>query len=66
MITDDDGTQVRIVCGSFWGKSGQVDGIAAEPVYLDVTRASGTEEDAARGGHAARICICVRGRGEVL
>jgi quercetin 2,3-dioxygenase len=35
-ITDDDGTQVRIVCGSFWGKSGPVDGIAAEPVYLDV------------------------------
>src|SRR6476620_7513668 len=36
-ITDDDGTQVRIVCGSFWGKSGPVDGIAAEPVYLDVS-----------------------------
>jgi redox-sensitive bicupin YhaK (pirin superfamily) len=36
-ITDDDGTLVRIVCGSFWGKSGPVDGIAAEPVYLDVS-----------------------------
>ncbi len=36
-ITDDDGTQVRIVCGNFWGKSGPVDGIAAEPVYLDVS-----------------------------
>ena len=22
LITDDDGTQVRIVCGSFWGKNG--------------------------------------------
>jgi quercetin 2,3-dioxygenase len=36
-ITDDDGTFVRIVCGNFWGKSGPVDGIAAEPVYLDVS-----------------------------
>jgi redox-sensitive bicupin YhaK (pirin superfamily) len=36
-LTDDDGTQVRIVCGSFWGKTGPVDGIAAEPVYLDVS-----------------------------
>lgn len=35
-ITDDDGTSVRIVCGSFWGKKGPVDGIAAEPTYLDV------------------------------
>ncbi len=36
-ITDDDGTQVRIVCGSFWGKRGPVDGIAADPMYIDVT-----------------------------
>jgi redox-sensitive bicupin YhaK (pirin superfamily) len=35
-ITDDDGTQVRIICGSFWGQTGPVDGIAAEPRYLDV------------------------------
>ena len=36
IITDDDGTSVRIICGEFWGKSGPVDGIAAEPQYLDV------------------------------
>ncbi len=36
-ITDDDGTNVRVVCGSFWGKKGPVDGIAADPVYLDVS-----------------------------
>jgi redox-sensitive bicupin YhaK (pirin superfamily) len=35
-VTDDDGTDVRIVCGSFWGQTGPVDGIAAEPIYLDV------------------------------
>lgn len=36
-ITDDDGTHVRVICGSFWGRRGPVDGIAAEPQYLDVT-----------------------------
>jgi len=35
-IIDDDGTSVRVVCGDFWGKSGPVDGIAANPRYLDV------------------------------
>jgi quercetin 2,3-dioxygenase len=36
-ITDDDGTQVRIVCGNFWGTKGPVDGIAADPIYIDVS-----------------------------
>jgi hypothetical protein len=36
-IVDDDGTKVRVVCGSFWGKRGPVDGIAADPSYLDVS-----------------------------
>jgi redox-sensitive bicupin YhaK (pirin superfamily) len=35
-VTDDDGTHVRVICGSFWGKKGPVDGIAADPRYLDV------------------------------
>jgi len=36
-ITDDDGTHVRVVCGNFWGTKGPVDGIAAEPTYLDIS-----------------------------
>jgi redox-sensitive bicupin YhaK (pirin superfamily) len=35
-ITDDDGTSVSVICGTFWGKRGPVDGIAADPRYLDV------------------------------
>ena len=35
-ITDDDGTRVRVVCGEFWGKKGPVEGVAADPRYLDV------------------------------
>ena len=36
-VVDDDGTRVRVVCGSFWGKRGPVDGIAADPNYIDVS-----------------------------
>jgi hypothetical protein len=35
-VTDDAGTRVRVVCGNFWGVAGPVDGVAAEPQYLDV------------------------------
>ncbi|MFN0158376.1 MAG: pirin family protein [Bacteroidota bacterium] len=35
-VLEDDGTSVRVVCGDFWGKRGPVDGIAADPRYLDV------------------------------
>ncbi len=35
-VTDDDGTRVRVVCGEFWGVRGPVEGIAADPRYLDV------------------------------
>ncbi len=36
-IIDDDGTRVKIIIGNFWGQSGPVEGIAAEPMYLDVS-----------------------------
>jgi quercetin 2,3-dioxygenase len=35
-IVDDDGTRVRVVCGDFWGKRGPVEGVAADPRYLDI------------------------------
>jgi quercetin 2,3-dioxygenase len=35
-IVEDDGTKVRVICGEFWGKTGPVEGIAADPRYLDV------------------------------
>ncbi len=36
-IQDDDGTRVRVVCGNFWGTKGPVEGVAADPIYLDVS-----------------------------
>ena len=36
-VIDDDGTHVRVVVGNFWGKHGPVEGLAADPQYLDIS-----------------------------
>jgi redox-sensitive bicupin YhaK (pirin superfamily) len=36
-VTADDGTRARVICGTFWGKTGPVGGVAADPIYLDVS-----------------------------
>jgi quercetin 2,3-dioxygenase len=40
-IVDDDGTRVRVVCGDFWGRRGPVEGVAADPRYLDISVPAG-------------------------
>ena len=40
-VIDDDGTRVRVICGDFAGKKGPIDGVAAEPRYLDVSVPAG-------------------------
>jgi len=37
VVTEDDGTVARVICGQFWGAKGPVDGIATDPTYLDVS-----------------------------
>ncbi len=36
-VVEDDGTRVRVICGNFWGQTGPIDGVAADPRYLDVS-----------------------------
>ena len=36
-VTEDDGTKIRVICGTIWGVTGPVDGIAADPQYVDVS-----------------------------
>lgn len=43
-VVDDDGTSVRVIIGEFWGKTGPVDGIAADPQYLDVSIPAGVKK----------------------
>ena len=35
-ILEDDGTVVKVITGNFRGRTGPVDGIAADPLYLDI------------------------------
>ena len=44
VITDDDGTTVKVIVGSFWGQTGPVDGIAADPQYLDIFVPAGVKK----------------------
>jgi len=37
IVAEDDGTEVRLICGSYGGKKGPVEDVVAEPTYLDVT-----------------------------
>ncbi|GHE00544.1 pirin [Defluviimonas sp. 20V17] len=43
-VIDDDGTRVKVVVGAFWGKRGPVDGIAADPQYLDIFVPAGVKK----------------------
>ncbi|MGD0547329.1 MAG: pirin family protein [Terracidiphilus sp.] len=36
-VTEDDGTKARIIVGEFWGKKGPVEGVAADPHYVDIS-----------------------------
>lgn len=43
-IIDDDGTRVKVIVGRFWGKTGPVDGISADPQYLDIFVPAGVKK----------------------
>ncbi len=43
-VIDDDGTRVRVIVGEFWGASSPVDGIAADPQYLDILVPAGVRK----------------------
>jgi redox-sensitive bicupin YhaK (pirin superfamily) len=36
-VTEDDGTKARIISGEFWGRRGPVEGVAADPSYVDIS-----------------------------
>jgi redox-sensitive bicupin YhaK (pirin superfamily) len=40
-LTEDDGTVARLITGHFWGKRGPVEGIAADPTYVDISVPAG-------------------------
>lgn len=40
-LTEDDGTHIRVIAGKFHGRRGPVDGVEADPSYLDITVPAG-------------------------
>ena len=59
-VIDDDGTRVRVICGDFWGKTGPVEGVAADPRYLDVSVPPGKRKTLPVETGAPRVRLCVR------
>jgi quercetin 2,3-dioxygenase len=61
-VTDGDGTRVRVICGEFWGKKGPVEGVAADPNYLDVSVARVSENGSKSRPHAMLLPTSLRDR----
>ena len=62
-IIDDDGTTVRVIVGSFWGKTGPVDGIAADPQYLDISVPAGVKKTFKVDTHRSAFAYVFEGKG---
>jgi redox-sensitive bicupin YhaK (pirin superfamily) len=63
VVVDDDGTTVRVIVGDFWGKSGPVDGIAADPQYLDISVPPGVKKTFAVDTYKSTFAYVFEGTG---
>jgi quercetin 2,3-dioxygenase len=63
-VVDDDGTKVRVICGELWGSRGPVEGVAADPRYLDISIPPGRRKrlPVDRSLHAFAYVIAGSGR----
>ena len=43
-MSDDDGTEVKIIVGTFWDQQDGVDGIGTDPQYLDIFMPAGIKK----------------------
>lgn len=44
VLEDDDGTKIKVIVGNWRGKQGPVDGVAANPQYLDISVPANTRK----------------------
>ena len=63
-IHDDDGTIVKVISGSFWGQKGPVDGIAADPLYLDITVPAGKRKSFKISTYSNTFAYVFEGQGK--
>ena len=57
------GVRVRVVAGDVFGVSGPVNGVATQPVYLDIALQAGARIDVPSARRTQRFRLRVRGRG---
>jgi redox-sensitive bicupin YhaK (pirin superfamily) len=59
-VTEDDGTRARIICGTFWGKTGPAEGVAP-PIPVTLTSQSRRASAAASRtiSHPCPHLLCV-------
>ncbi len=62
-IVDDDGTRLRVIVGSFWGRKGPVDGVAAEPMFVDVSVPPGVRKTLPVDAYANAFAYVFAGAG---
>ena len=43
-VIEDDGARARVICGEFWGQKGPVEGVAADPRYVDISVPPGKQK----------------------
>ncbi len=43
-VVEDDGSVARVLCGEFWGARGPVDGVEADPQYIDISLPPGVKK----------------------
>ncbi len=65
-IHEDDGTVIRVIVGRFWGKTGPVDGIAADPLYLDVSVQPGVSKTLPMATYRQTFAYVFEGEGNFL
>ena len=57
---DGDGWHIRVVAGRLAdGTTGPINGIATDPLYLDITLQPGGQAAAAHPCRSCRLCLCV-------
>ena len=63
-VAEDDGTRVKVICGLYHDTKGPVEGVAAEPTYLDVSIPAGKRKTlaVASGRHAFAYVIAGAGK----
>jgi len=61
---DDDGTRIRIIVGAYRGIQGPVEGVAAEPQYLDITLPAGVSKTFPMDSTRNSFAYIFEGRGQ--